>query len=394
MLRSCPPAQKRPPRRMYIPNMATRMKDIADYLGLSVVTISKVLRNHPDIGDETRKRVLKRVKELNYEPSILARSLVTGRSFLIGLIVPDLLHPFFAEVAKGLSSTIRSKGYSLIVTSSEEDADMEQSEIRHLRTRRLDALVIATTRTEISDSDPLFDKDETVVFIDRRLPQAVANYIGTDNIAAGRIATDHLIDIGCKRIAHICGRDNSTGVDRFEGYRRALEARKLPLNSDYVIRRLHVDTRSIEEGAEAMRLLLRRNPRPDGVFCYNDPLAIGAMNTIFDAGLRIPEDIALIGCGNLHYDACLRVPLSSIDQHSQQIGQRAGKLVLSLIESKQRPAPKSYVLDPILVMRASSQSKGKLGAHKKMALRSSNPSASKKTVSAAAEFRRSKSKAR
>lgn len=151
------------------------MKDIADYLGLSVVTVSKVLRNHPDISEGTRERVLLHVKEVNYEPNILARSLVTGRSFLIGLIVPDLLHPFFAEVAKELSSTIRSKGYSLIVSSSEEDADMEQREIRHLRARRLDALVIASTRTEIPPSDPLFEKGETVVFLDRQLPGIATN---------------------------------------------------------------------------------------------------------------------------------------------------------------------------------------------------------------------------
>ena len=340
---------------MYIPNMATRMKDIAEYLGLSVVTVSKVLRNHPDIGEETRERVLARVKEVNYEPNILARSLVTGRSFLVGLIVPDLLHPFFAEVAKELSSTIRSKGYSLIVSSSEEDVEMEDREIRHLRGRRLDALVIASTRTDVADPGPLAEGDEIIVLIDRELAGLSANYIGIDDVAAGRIATEHLIEIGCKRIAHIRGRENSTGVNRLEGYRLALKAHGLPYRPEYVISRSHVDTHSIEGGAEAMRLLLQLHPQPDGVFCYNDPLAIGTMNTILDAGLRIPEDIALIGCGNLHYDSCLRVPLSSVDQHSQMIGQKAGKLVLSLIESKKKTPPKSYIMDPLLVVRASSQ---------------------------------------
>jgi len=340
---------------MYIPNMATRMKDIADYLGISVVTVSKVLRNHPDISEKTRERVLQRVKELNYEPNILARSLVMGRSFLVGLIVPDLLHPFFAEVAKELSSSIRGKGYSLIVSSSEEDAEMEEREIRHLRARRLDALIIASARSELTDADTLLEEDQVVVFIDRQLPGLAANYVGIDDVAAGRLATEHLIDVGCKRIAHIRGRDNSTGLRRFEGYRSALASRNLPFNPEYVISRKRVDTHSIEEGAEATRMLLRRNPIPDGVFCYNDPLAIGAMNTILDAGLRIPEDIALIGCGNLHYDNCLRVPLSSIDQHSRQIGTKAGKLVLSLIEAKQRRAPTVYTVDPSLVIRASSQ---------------------------------------
>ena len=112
--------------------MTVRMKDIARDLGLSVVTVSKVLRDHPDIGEETRKRVLQRVKELDYEPNILARSLVTGRSYLNGLIVPGLIHPFFAEVAKALSKAIVDKGYSLIVSSSEEDPALEAREIRHL----------------------------------------------------------------------------------------------------------------------------------------------------------------------------------------------------------------------------------------------------------------------
>jgi LacI family transcriptional regulator len=115
-----------------VQGMRVRMKDIATDLGLSVVTISKVLRNHPDISEETRARVLKRVQDLDYQPNILARSLVTGRSYLIGLIVPDLIHPFFAEIAKAISRVIRPRGYSLIISSSDEDAGLELLEIRQL----------------------------------------------------------------------------------------------------------------------------------------------------------------------------------------------------------------------------------------------------------------------
>src|SRR6202000_1407098 len=124
--------------------MMVRLKYIVVDLGLSVVTISKVLRNHPDIAEDTRERVLKRVKELDYQPNSLARSLVTGRSYLIGLVVPSLLHPFFAENARALSSAIRGKGYSLIVSSSEEDPELEREEISRLLARRLDALIIAS----------------------------------------------------------------------------------------------------------------------------------------------------------------------------------------------------------------------------------------------------------
>src|SRR5579883_3193635 len=131
--------------------MTVRMKDIAKDLGLSVVTISKVLRNHPDIAEETRERVLRRIKELDYQPNIMARSLVTGRSYLIGLVVPDLLHPFFAQLAKALSATIAKHGYSTIISSSEENAQLEAQEIRHLAARGLDAMVIAANA---SDSEP------------------------------------------------------------------------------------------------------------------------------------------------------------------------------------------------------------------------------------------------
>lgn len=329
------------------------MKDIADDLGLSVVTVSKVLRNHPDIGEETRERVLRRVKELDYQPNVLARSLVTGRSYLVGLIVPDLLHPFFADVAKALSSAIRRKGYSLIISSSEEDPDLERREIRQLMARRLDALVIASTGTSVEQFEAMVQKKEPFVLIDRDFPGISANFVGIDDEAAGRIATEHLLDIGCKRIAHIRGRENSTGMGRFEGYRKALLNRGLPYGDDYVVSRQKVDINSVELGTEAMRLLLRRNPRPDGVFCYNDPLAIGALDAILEEGLRVPEDIAVIGCGNLHYDRCLRVPLSSIDQHSSEIGQRAADILLHLIESKQMPRARSCILEPALVVRSS-----------------------------------------
>jgi LacI family transcriptional regulator len=341
--------------RCYILSMATRMKDIAADLGLSVVTISKVLRNHPDIGEETRERVLQRIKELDYQPNIMARSLVTGRSYLVGLIVPDLLHPFFAEVAKSLSTTIRAKGYYLIVSSSEEDPDLEYREIRQLQARRLDALVVASAGNSIQQFEQMQERGEIFMLIDRDLPGLQANYVGINDEAAGRLATEHLIDMGCKRIAHIRGRENSTGTLRYEGYRHALSSRGLVYDDSLVISRSRVDTQSLEQGEEAMRLLLRRGLRPDGVFCYNDPLAIGAINAILEAGLRVPEDISVIGCGNLHYDGCLRVALSSIDQKSQQIGQRAGELVISLIESKQKPRASNYILEPTLVIRASTE---------------------------------------
>ena len=331
------------------------MKDIARDLGVSVITISKVLRNHPDVGDETRERVLARVKELDYRPNLAARSLVTGRTYLVGLVVPDLLHPFFAEIAKSLSEALRASGYYLIVSSSDEDPDLEEQEINQLLARRLDTLIIASCRSTVELFFRIEKQRTPYVLIDRTLPGLSANFVGVDDEAVGILATKHLIDIGCKRIAHIRGPETSPGTRRLEGYRRVLAQTGFKVIDDYIITEPKGDVDTRQRGAEAMRRLLSLKARPDGVFCFNDPLAMGAMNYALDRGLNIPEDIAIVGCGNLHYDDALSVPLSSINQHSRKIGQEAARITLGILSSKTPPKAESVVLQPELVVRGSTQ---------------------------------------
>lgn len=335
--------------------MPVRMKDIAKDLGVSVVTVSKVLRNHSDISEETRQRVLKRMKELNYQPNFAARALVTGRSYTVGLIVPDLVHPFFAQLAKGLSSVLRARGYSLILASSEEDPDLEKEEIGRLLARSLDAIILASTQSSQEGLRRIHEEKTPCILIDRKFDGFPASFVGIDDVKVGEMATEHLISIGCRRIAHIRGPEVSTALGRMEGYRRALERHGLAPLPGHIPTVTAGDDNSEARGRSAMKQLLETDPLPDGVFCYNDPAAVGAMNAILDAGLRIPEDIALIGCGNVHYDASLRVPLSSIDQQSAAIGEQAAKLALRLIESKRALRPKEILLEPLLVVRASTQ---------------------------------------
>jgi LacI family transcriptional regulator len=333
--------------------MTVRMIDIAQKLGVSAVTISKVLHNHPDISEKTRKRVLNYIKKVDYQPNILARSLATGHSFLVGLVVPDLLHPFFAEIAKSLSQTIGTKGYLLIIASSEEDPDLEAREIRQLQARHLDALVIASCAQKSPQIEQLALQKDPYVLIDRNFSKLKSNFIGTDDVRAGRIATEHLIAVGCRSIAHIRGRKNSVGDGRFEGYKAALQSHGLRYRSEYVISRPNVDVGSIEQGKLAIEDLLKRKVRPDGIFCYNDPLAIGAMERVLNEGLKVPDDIAIIGCGNLHYDSTLRVSLSSIDQQTALIGKYAGELLLKLVKAKTSMTPRTMILEPALVARSS-----------------------------------------
>jgi len=333
------------------------MKDIARDLGVSTVTISKVLRNHPDVGEETRQRVLARVKDLDYRPNLAARGLVTGRTYLVGLIVPDLLHPFFAEIAASLSDTLRKDNYYLVLSSSEEDPDLEEQEISQFLARRLDAMIIASCRSTVEVFLRIDRQDTPYVLIDRSFPGLLSNFVGADDFAVGMLATQHLVDVGCQRIAHIRGPETSPGIQRLEGYKRALRINGKKVINEHVIFEPKGDVGSIQRGAEAMRQLLSCKRVPDGVFCFNDPMAMGAVNEAVNQGLKIPEDIAIIGCGNLHYDDSLRVPLSSIDQHSRQIGSEAARLVLEALKSKVVPKPEVILLPPELVVRASTQRK-------------------------------------
>ena len=339
------------------------MKDIARDLGVSVITVSKVLRNHPDVGDATRERVLARVKELDYRPNLAARSLVTGRTYLIGLVVPDLLHPFFL-IAKSLSETLRKSGYYLVVSASDDDPDLEEEEINQLLSHRLDALIIASCRSNVDLFFRIQKQKTPYVLIDRTLPGLSANFVGTDDEAVGLLATRHLIDIGCRRIAHIRGPETSPGVRRLEGYKRALLQAGLKITDDYIIAERKRDVETREVGVEATRQLLDLRPRPDGVFCFNDRLAMGAMNYTLDHGLRIPEDIALIGCGNLHYDDALRVPLSSINQHSRRIGEEAARIAVAILNSKAPRKHETFVLQPELIVRKSTQRRSAKGVAK------------------------------
>ena len=159
--------------------MAARLKDIAQDLNISVVTVSKVLRDHPDIGPETRQRVLQRMKELNYRPNLAARALVTGRTHAIGLIVPDLVHPFFGQLAKALSGVLRGKGYSLVLSSSDDDPELEQQEIEQLLGRRVDVLVVASAQRTAESFRRIQEQKTPVVLIDRKIDGLAAHFVGS-----------------------------------------------------------------------------------------------------------------------------------------------------------------------------------------------------------------------
>ncbi len=336
--------------------MAVTMSDIARDLNVSVVTVSKVLRNQGKISAATRKRVLRRAKELDYQPNWIARSLVTRRTHTIGLLLPDFSHLFFAEIAKAVAEAIRPQGYHLIISCFEEDPGLERSEADSLVARQVDGLIIASVQSSASSEmfEGIRKRRVPFVLIDRPLAGVPASFVGVDNEAIGRLATSHLIALGCRRIAHLRGLGSGFAAARLRGYRRALEKHSLKVSPGLIVEARHEDT----GGYKAMRKLLRGHPVPDGVFCYNDPVAIGAIKAILDAGLKVPDDIAVVGAGNIHYSDLLAVPLTTIDQGARRIGSRAAELLLEQIESRRAIRPRRIVIEPKLLARQSTRRNG------------------------------------
>jgi LacI family transcriptional regulator len=330
-----------------------RMKDVARDMGLSVATISKALQDAPDIGREMKILVRKRCAELNYQPNPAARSLVTSRTMAVGLVVPDLLKSFFAEIAMGVARKLHPRGYTLVLSNSQEDPQLEREEVEQLLARSIDGIILASAqpprRTRLLRS--IEERRVPLVLLDRWFPRIHCDYVGADNFELGRIATAHLVETGCRRVAHITSSRISTAAPRAEGYRAALAQSGLSASAELIADAPN----DVDGGRDAMRRLLRLDPPPDGVFCFNDGVAAGALKEILKTGLRVPEDVAVIGAGNLLYTDFLRVPLTTIDLGCTSIGEQAADLLLDRM-SGNRDAPPRKVLVPLsLIVRESSR---------------------------------------
>jgi LacI family transcriptional regulator len=327
--------------------LPVRIKDIAEDLGLSPMAVSKALRDHSDIGKDTKARVLKRATELNYRMDWVARSMKTGRTYLVGLVIPDLMQSFFAEIATALTATFSPAGYHLVISHSGESPQEEAANIDLLGSRKVDGLIIASAQRT---AKALKGIKIPYVLIDRRIPGLAANYVGTKDEDIGYVATSHLVEQGCRRIAHLRGPTLSTAMRRLRGYRRALTAHQISDQDGLILQAGHEDS----SGYQAMQQLLKEQSRPDGVFCFNDPVAVGAMRAILEAGLSIPEDIAIVGVANMHYSDMLRIPLSTVDQGTTAMGERAAGLLLACMTAKKPMPPRQLIVVPRLIVRASS----------------------------------------
>jgi LacI family transcriptional regulator len=331
----------------------TTMKRIAGELGVSITTVSKVLNNRADISQATRSRVLAKVEELGYQRNAVARSLSLRRSHTVGIVIPDLMHSFFVEVIAGIEPVASVRGYGLLLCSSSEDPRKERSELEMLRSRQVDGIVLASAHgsgtTELLQQ--LTKQGTTLVMIDRDdHPSVKCHRVLTDDERVGQLATSHLLDLGRRAIAHIGGPAIVHAKRREKGWREALRARGIKPSDEWIVRGGFMES----EGYRAMKRLLTVRPKIDAVFAANDPSAIGAMKAVWEAGLRVPDDVAVVGVGDIALGDLLRVPLTTVGWSRQDQGRHAAELLLNGLDDDNAAEPQRIIIPPQLIVRESS----------------------------------------
>jgi LacI family transcriptional regulator len=330
--------------------MPTTLADIARALGVSKMTVSRAINDHPEISPETRARILEAAQRMNYRPNQFARALTTNRSFLLGVVVPDLMHSYFAEICRGVESVAKPLGYQNLICSTDEDIANEESEIEALLPRT-DGLILASSASpsETRFYRRLVRDRAKIVLIDRHLEGIKCPVVTTDDVKVGKLATEHLLSLGHRRVGHLKGTVASTAAQRFEGYQQALAKWRVPFDAQLVRECGFAEA----DGYRATREWLTGGALPSAIFAANDPAAIGAMSAIAEAGLKIPEDVAIVGGGNIHYGDMLRVPLTTVAWSTSEMGQAAARLLIDMVEGKRGSKAQQVTVEPELVVRAS-----------------------------------------
>ncbi|HRI79246.1 MAG TPA: LacI family DNA-binding transcriptional regulator [Cyclobacteriaceae bacterium] len=333
------------------------IKDIARELGISPSTVSRALKDHPDISSETKKAVNALAEKLNYQPNIVALSLRQKKTNTIGVIIPELVHFFFSTVISGIEDIANQAGYSVILTQSNESLEREKRDIKALFNSRVDGMLISLSRetTTFDHIESIISKGIPMVFYDRMYTNPNTSKVIVDDYVGAKEAVEHLIAQGYKRIAHLEGAPGLLiSIDRKRGYIDALKQHKMEIVDSLIEA---CPSASQEEGQKVTKKLLALPQPPDAIFTNNDPMAIGAMMAIKEKGLKIPQDIGVVGFSNWSLGALIDPTLTSVDQPGFEMGQEAARLLIRQIEAgdkDQEPQPETKVLKTKLIIRESS----------------------------------------
>ncbi len=339
-------------------NQPVTMKDIARELGITVATVSRALKNYPDISPTTKKAVLSLAQKLNYRPNPIALSLRKRKSNILGLIVPEIVHHFFSTVVSGIVETAEVAGYSVMICQSNESYKREVREAQALLDSRVDGLLIsmANTTKNIEHIQEYIQYGIPVVLFDRVNDDLDVTRVVVDDYKGGFEAVEHLLEQGCRKVGLIRGPLSVSVFNlRYQGYRDALAKYQIPFNPDFVRESTSFD---LKECSQITQEMMESANRPDSIFAMADSAAIGALAALKSLKYRVPEDISVVGFSNWQMASVTDPPLTTVAQPGYEMGQTATELLLHNIEAKEKEEPQNQeqvCLKTRLIVRESSR---------------------------------------
>lgn len=330
--------------------MGISIKDIARAAGVSHSTVSRALGDSPLVKEATRERIKQLAKEMGYTPHALARSLVTRRTQTVGLVVTTIADPFVSEIVRGLEETGQNHGYTIILCNSNAEPRRELAAVKALREKRVDGIIVTASRIGDLYLPLLEDFGAPIVLINNQQTGRYVYSIGTDDLRGGQIATEHLLSLGHTRIGYIAAPNNvNSSQARMSGYRAALESHGIAFDPVLVA---DGDGRPAA-AMEATARLLSQGENPTAIFCYNDMTAIGAMHALKQMGIRVPDDISIVGYDDIPIAEYLDPPLTTIRQQKYDMGCMAMDMLLRLLNGA--TDVQDVTIEPTLVIRRSTR---------------------------------------
>ncbi|CAM4200854.1 LacI family DNA-binding transcriptional regulator [Zobellia nedashkovskayae] len=335
----------------------TTLKDIANILEISTAAVSKALQDDSRISSKTKEAVKKVAKDLNYQPNHLASALRKGKSNLVGVIVPRTNSNFFSSVVQNMEEVLNKAGYNIIITQSNESYKKECDSIDTLLFTQVDGIIasMANETTDLDYYEKIKSRGIPLILFDRGENDLNVDYIGIDDYASSHMIVEHLVEQGCKRIAHIGGYQRTRIFNnRIRGYKDAIKKHGLPLDSELLLE----SSLTQEDGRLKMEQLLSLKTRPDAVYIAGDYAALGALQVLKENAIKVPNEIALVGFGNEPFTAMVSPPITSIEQHSAEIGRLAAQTFLEHVSSPDvKQSLNKKILDAELIVRDSSNKK-------------------------------------
>jgi LacI family transcriptional regulator len=327
------------------------MRDVARLAGVSTSTVSAVINESVVVSPKRKQRVLAAMSALDYQPDAIARSLKTGRSNAIGVIVPDITNTFYPEVIRGVEVAAQAAGYSVLLCDSSEDRAIEERHFSALFSRRVDGVILACCVNSRAN-ELVARRSLPVVFVDRLPPSRAVNSVCTDNLAAGQLAAEHLIGLGHKRIGMLAGHLGlSPHHDRLEGFRKAMQEAHLPILDEYLI----AGNVQVEDGIAAGRRLLGLSAPPTAILASNNKLLLGVLQAVEEKNLSIPKDLSVLGFDDYLWNTHFSPGLTAVAQLTGEMGKRAFELLQQLIQNPKGDdnAPKHVLISAELRIRNS-----------------------------------------